>query len=184
MTDPTRYRCIVADPPWPYTEPFVQMHTKAGRVEKPLPYPPMTLDAIAALPVSTLAESDSRLFLWTTNRFLPDAFGVMAAWGFVYRQMAVWHKRGGSPWGGSIGPNHAEYLLIGNKGNPPTLARWATNVIAVSVRAHSQKPDVFIDLIEQASPGPYLEMFSRRHRLGWDVWGNESANTATLGEAS
>jgi N6-adenosine-specific RNA methylase IME4 len=23
------------------------------------------------------------------------------------------------------------------------------------------------------SPGPYLEMFSRRARFGWDVWGNE-----------
>lgn len=37
-----------------------------------------------------------------------------------------------------------------------------------------------MDLIEQASPGPYVELFSRRHRLGWDVWGNESANTVEL----
>jgi N6-adenosine-specific RNA methylase IME4 len=46
--------------------------------------------------------------------------------------------------------------------------------------AHSQKPEAFIDLVEQVSPGPYVELFARRHRLGWDVWGNESANTATL----
>lgn len=45
---------------------------------------------------------------------------------------------------------------------------------------HSQKPEHFYDLVEQVSPGPYVELFARRHRLGWDVWGNESANTAQL----
>jgi N6-adenosine-specific RNA methylase IME4 len=29
-------------------------------------------------------------------------------------------------------------------------------------------------MVEQVSPGPYLEMFSRRARLGWDTWGDES----------
>jgi N6-adenosine-specific RNA methylase IME4 len=28
--------------------------------------------------------------------------------------------------------------------------------------------------VEQVSPGPYLEMFSRRSRLGWDTHGDES----------
>lgn len=46
--------------------------------------------------------------------------------------------------------------------------------------AHSQKPEHFLDLVEQVSPGPYVELFARRHRMGWDVWGNESANTAEL----
>jgi N6-adenosine-specific RNA methylase IME4 len=50
--------------------------------------------------------------------------------------------------------------------------------------AHSQKPEHFLDLVEQVSPGPYVELFARRHRMGWDVWGNESANTATLGESA
>lgn len=43
---------------------------------------------------------------------------------------------------------------------------------------HSQKPEHFYDLVEQVSPPPYVELFARRHRLGWDVWGDESANTA------
>lgn len=46
--------------------------------------------------------------------------------------------------------------------------------------AHSAKPEAFIDMVEQVSPPPYVELFSRRHRLGWDVHGNESAGTATL----
>lgn len=49
---------------------------------------------------------------------------------------------------------------------------------------HSAKPEAFIDMVEQVSPPPYVELFSRRHRLGWDVHGNESANTAQWGDAS
>lgn len=40
-------------------------------------------------------------------------------------------------------------------------------------RNHSEKPELFIDLIELMSPAPRLELFARRARLGWDVWGNE-----------
>jgi N6-adenosine-specific RNA methylase IME4 len=36
---------------------------------------------------------------------------------------------------------------------------------------HSAKPEAFIDMVEQVSPGPYVELFSRRQRFGWDyVW--------------
>ena len=40
-------------------------------------------------------------------------------------------------------------------------------------REHSEKPELFQDLIERMSPGPRLELFARRQRLGWTVWGNE-----------
>jgi N6-adenosine-specific RNA methylase IME4 len=46
--------------------------------------------------------------------------------------------------------------------------------------AHSQKPEHFLDMVEQASPGPYLELWSRRRRLGWDVWGNQVESTIAL----
>jgi N6-adenosine-specific RNA methylase IME4 len=45
---------------------------------------------------------------------------------------------------------------------------------------HSQKPEHFYDLVEQVSPPPYVELFARRHRLGWDTWGLEAANTAAF----
>lgn len=45
---------------------------------------------------------------------------------------------------------------------------------------HSAKPEGFLDLVEQVSPGPYLEMFARRARFGWDYWGDESLGTAEL----
>ena len=37
---------------------------------------------------------------------------------------------------------------------------------------HSNKPPLFADLIERMSPGPYVELFARAPRLGWDSWGN------------
>jgi N6-adenosine-specific RNA methylase IME4 len=48
--------------------------------------------------------------------------------------------------------------------------------------AHSVKPDAFIDMVEQVSPGPYVELFARRQRLGWDTWGNECFKTAPVSE--
>jgi N6-adenosine-specific RNA methylase IME4 len=45
---------------------------------------------------------------------------------------------------------------------------------------HSEKPEAFLDLVERMSPGPYVELFARRDRLGWDTWGNESLGTAEM----
>jgi N6-adenosine-specific RNA methylase IME4 len=36
---------------------------------------------------------------------------------------------------------------------------------------HSVKPAAFFDIVEQVSPGPYVELFARQPRLGWDSWG-------------
>jgi len=175
-----KYRTIVADPPWHYDE-FCQIHKKAGRVTKPLPYQSMSLDEIKSLAVRELADKDCRLFLWTTNKYLPSAFEVMAAWGFEYKQTLIWHKVGNpSPWGGSVAPNHVEFLLVGVRGNPARKQMLKSNVIAANVQRHSEKPNVFIDYIEMVSESPYLEMFSRAARLGWDVWGNEVASNVQL----
>jgi N6-adenosine-specific RNA methylase IME4 len=178
-----KYRTIVADPPWPYPEGFATQPRTAGKWEGPvtraaLPYPSMSIDAICALPVADLADKDARLFLWVTNKYLPDSFRVIREWGFRYRQMLTWDKR--DSLSGSVAPN-SEFLLVAARGTPGLLTRLSTAVVRASqTKEHSRKPDVFIDLIEQVSPPPRLELFARRHRLGWDVWGNESANTATL----
>lgn len=49
---------------------------------------------------------------------------------------------------------------------------------------HSVKPDAFLDMVEAALPGPYLEMFARRARFGWDYWGDESLGTAEIAGAT
>lgn len=186
-----KYRTIVADPPWPYERGAFKIaeatgrdhHIEPGRfVIRESPYGFMPLPEIEALPVASLADSSGcRLFLWTTNRFLGAAFRVMAAWGFEYGQTLVWEKRGCSPLVSIVAPNSAEFILVGGLGKPGRIGQFPSAVISHGVpKDHSRKPEVFLDWIEQVSPGPYVELFSRRHRLGWDVWGNESANTASL----
>ena len=179
-----KYRTIVADPPWHY-EGFAR--SVGGRwaagtssmAARDLPYGSMTVWEIAALPVAGWADKHCRLFLWTTSRYLRDAFLICDAWGFKYAQTLVWHKTGNpTPFGGSVAPIHAEFILVAAKGKPPRLESLPSSVLAVdtnpAVLEHSQKPEAFLDYFEAISPGPYLEMFSRRARLGWDTWGNEA----------
>lgn len=180
------YRTIVADPPWRYDAGWPVGRTPLGATHDgrrtKLPYQSMTVADIAALPVATLADpSGCHLYLWTTNRYLRDAFGVLDAWGFRYAQMLVWAKTSMGVGPGGAFAQNAEYVLFARRGT----LRATQRVDSVwfnwpRTAKHSAKPEHFIDLVETVSPGPYLEMFSRRHRLGWDVWGNESANTATL----
>jgi len=138
----------------------------------------MTLAEIEALPVDALAEKDAVLWLWVTNHWLPSAFGVVAAWGFSYRQTLVWGKNNPMPVG-SVAPSAAEFLVVGRRGKPRVEWVFPSSVIVTprpSNRRHSTKPDSFMDYIEAASPAPRLEMFARRQRLGWDTWGNEALN--------
>lgn len=170
------YSTIVADPPWEYPGGVSAGGTPGKPVKSfVLPYSGMSVQDIAALPVADLAGSDAWLLLWTTNRYMPDAFVVMRSWGFRYRQTLVWHKLGASPFGGTLAPNGCEFLLVGAKGSPPVVARWkGTSVLTHSrpgAGKHSTKPDAFGDLIETCCPGPYVELFARTPRLGWDHWG-------------
>jgi len=178
------FRCIVADPPWEYPDGFATQSRTHGKWEgevknKPLPYPSMTLGEIKALPVAGMADKDCRLWLWTTNKYLPDAFGVMKSWGFCYRQTLTWHKSDGNM-GGCVAPN-SEFLIVGVKGSPGVVKKWPTSVVKLpQSKKHSKKPEEFRWLIEQVSIGPYLEMFARRKRLGWQTWGNELQNDVEI----
>lgn len=186
-----KYRTIVADPPWPY-KAFAK--NKGGRygdgtigksVISPLPYESMSISEIRSLPVLEMADKDCWLWLWTTNRYLRDAFDVMDSWGFKYGQTFIWYKTDGHPrYPATIAPNRAEYLLVGKRGKPRRIMPVASNVLEIPfnprIYRHSQKPEQFQDLIETVCEGKYLELFARRQRVGWDVWGNEVNSTVEI----
>jgi N6-adenosine-specific RNA methylase IME4 len=180
-----KYRTIVADPPWAYPGGVSAGGTPGKPVKSyDLPYEAMSLEEIARLPISDLAEDDAWVFCWTTNRYLIRALDLVGRWGFAYRQLIVWNKPGASPFGGTFAANGAEYLIGCSRGEPELRARWPKpSVVTVNRQGaggHSRKPEVFIDLVEHCCPGPYLEMFARRARFGWDYWGDESLNTAEV----
>ncbi len=182
----TRYRTIVADPPWAYNEGWPAASTSPHsafnrkgvpadtRVREPLPYGSMTVAEIAALDVTALATDDAHLFLWTTNRYLRESYGVAEAWGFKFSQMLTWCKppRGIGP--GGVFASSSEFALYARRGKPEHLARQDRSWWVWSRAGHSVKPEAFLDIVEASCPGPYLEMFSRRARLGWDTWGDEA----------
>jgi N6-adenosine-specific RNA methylase IME4 len=179
----TRYRTIVADPPWEYREGFVRgPNAGFGWTNKhDLPYGSLSVEEIAELPVRDLADpSGAFVFLWTTNRYLPDAFDVLSAWGFRYRQTITWHKGDASPFPGAVAPNEAEFMLVARRGGVRRIGTWPEAVVAATRGGHSAKPDVFLDLVEAVSPRPYVELFARRARFDWDYWGAESLGTAEM----
>jgi N6-adenosine-specific RNA methylase IME4 len=149
----------------------------------------MTVEQIMGLPVAELAADDCALYIWTTNGYLEQVYDVARAWGFKPSTMHTWCKKA---MGGGLGGAHgitSEYFLYARKGSPVerrttgTWHQWKRHYIN-GKPAHSAKPDQFYDLVEQVNDGPYVELFARRARLGWDYWGNESLGTASLGDAA
>lgn len=172
-----RYRTIVADPPWALEW---SMRIGKGRSGEPgLPYGTMTIEDICALPVEDMAERDAHLYLWTTWNFLWYAPRVVLSWGFQPSYMVTWAKPGLGA-GGRF-RHTCEYLIFGERGAQLPITRRDLPTHFVWPRGeHSAKPDAFYDLVEGVSPGPYVELFARRARFGWDYWGDESLGTAEM----
>jgi N6-adenosine-specific RNA methylase IME4 len=178
------YRTIVAGPPWDYGKDKLTFKWREGRPSghgKPfLSYPTMSVDEIAALPVANLAESDSHLYVWTTQRDLWDARDIVRAWGFEPSTILTWCKRPtGFSLGGTFG-KASEFIVFARRGSLKALTRTNRDWWEWGRGAHSQKPDAFLDIVESVSPGPYLEMFARRQRLGWDTWGDQALQHVEL----
>jgi N6-adenosine-specific RNA methylase IME4 len=145
-----------------------------------------SVETIAALPVADLAAEDAHLYLWSTRRLFREgtAARIARAWGFEPVGELIWGLR--NPGIGGFNGNGHEPVLLASRGNLP----FPKNNLPAGVsfwrqlyghgKVHSAKPEAFLDLVERVSPGPYLEMFARRARFGWDYWGDESLETVTF----
>lgn len=161
------YRTICADPPWQYGNTSTR-----GAAEDH--YPTMSVAELCDLNVAERAADEAHLYLWTTNGFLREAFQVMDAWGFEYKTTLVWAKPQIGM--GNYFRSSTEYVLFGVRGGLRTLDCNQRNWFEAKRARHSKKPAKFFEIVETASPGPYLEMFARERRLNpdWDYWGNEA----------
>jgi N6-adenosine-specific RNA methylase IME4 len=167
------YATIVADPPWPYDDDRPKAHGRTDRQRRRVvDYSTMPLEQIAALPVSALATADANLFLWTTNRFVEAAYQTAREWGFVPTTLLVWCKQ---PRGLGLGNAQfaitTEFILHARQGRPIGSSRAGSTWWPWARTERSRKPPAALDVIEQVSPGPYVELFARQPRLGWDSWG-------------
>lgn len=179
FTQGKKYKTIYADPPWQFSNRTGKMAPEHKRLNR---YSTMKLEDIMKLPVSSVADEKSHLYLWIPNALLPSGLEVMKAWGFEYKTNIIWEKvrKDGMPDGRGVGfyfRNVTEILLFGIKGDKNrTLqpGRSQVNLLRSIKREHSRKPDEFVSLIERCSPGPYLELFARGDRENWDMWGNQA----------
>jgi N6-adenosine-specific RNA methylase IME4 len=172
-----QFGTIYADPPWRFQNRTGKVAPEHRRLRR---YPTMTLDEICGLPVKEHAADQSHLYLWVPNALLRDGFRVMEEWGFTYKTNLIWLKvrRDGQPDGRGVGfyfRNTTEVLLFGIRGTLRTGApgRRQVNVVATRKREHSRKPDEVYKVIEDCSPGKYLELFARAPRKNWTQWGDE-----------
>jgi N6-adenosine-specific RNA methylase IME4 len=143
-------------------------------------YYTMSFEEIKSLPIFHVAAEQSHLYLWVPNALLEDGIRLMEHWGFTYKTYLVWCKTRNDGFlnGGGVGfyfRNATELVLFGVKGELRTLppGRNQVNVIFSRKIRHSQKPEELYGIIEECSPGPYLELFARHERPGWTQWGNE-----------
>lgn len=173
------FATVLADPPWRFQNRTGKVAPEHRRLDR---YDTMPLADIQALPLAAHVSENAHLYLWVPNALLPEGLAVMESWGFRYVSNLVWAKRrkDGGPDGRGVGfyfRNVTELLLFGVRGSMRTLApaRRQVNMIESQKREHSRKPDEQYDIIEACSPGPYLELFARYPRDGWQVWGNEAA---------
>ena len=179
-----KYQIIYADPPWKYKDKKGNLPKLGGKT-----YPTMSLEAIKALPVSTISAKDCGLFLWVTMPMLVEGLEVIKAWGFKYITCGFdWVKLNSNNMGIYSGMGHwtngnSELCLFAKRGTPKRIERNVKQIILAPVLEHSHKPpEVRERIVRLLGDLPRIELFARRKVEGWDCWGNEVESDIDLEE--
>jgi len=169
-----KFATIVIDPPWDWGDEGDV--NQLGRAKPD--YATMSIEKLLELPVPDLADEDCHLYLWITNRSLPKGFQLIERWGFRYITNLVWSKPSFGM--GNYFRGQHELILFGVKGSQMLKRKDIGTVFSWprGPEGHSSKPIESYDLIESASPGPYLEMFARSQRPEWVQWGQNAVKAA------
>jgi N6-adenosine-specific RNA methylase IME4 len=179
-----KYRAIMADPPWGF-QAWGGLKKKVASRGSVKPYEIMEMADLERLPVGDLTTESAVLFLWVVWPTLPEAIRVMEAWGFKYKTCAFcWMKA--DPYRlfafdedvymglGYWTRANSEVCLLGTKGSVKRKNAGVRQGIIARRREHSRKPEGICERIMALVDGPYLELFARESRPGWDSWGNEN----------
>ena len=187
------YGAILVDPPWHFQswaggrlngDPA---HRRVFTPSRAPDYSTMREPELAALSLGELAAPDCVLFLWICWPILEQALRLVPAWGFAYKTCAfAWVKANtqqidllrddADPFAG-LGywtRANSEVCLLATRGKPKRLNADVRQGIIAPRREHSRKPDGIHERIERLVAGPYLELFARQRRPGWECWGNET----------
>jgi len=170
-----KYKVIYADPPW-----YFKSYSKKGEGRNATQhYDCSSLTDIVSLPVNDISEDNATLIMWVTDPFLQEAFKVIEGWGFKYKTVAfTWVKQNKNNSNFFTGLGYwtranPEMALLATKGKPKRINKDVSQLVISKRREHSRKPDEMYDKIERLLEGPYIELFARTQRSGWDSWGNQ-----------
>lgn len=167
-----KYDVIVIDPPW--TIKKITRKQRPNQVH--MDYPLMSLDEIQAMDIVSLAKEKSYVFLWSVQKYLYQAKPILENWGFNHLLTMSWVKEYGRSSGMALYGFrwNVEFILVGTKGRFPALPKQKLVKAGFNAvnEGHSKKPDEFYKMIEHLG-NDKIDLFARKQREGWDVWGNE-----------
>ena len=175
MTVQKKYSTILADPPW-YQRGGGKSKRGADRH-----YDLLKESEIKSVMTDMLngkVADDAHLYMWVANNHLAEGIRVLEHLGFKYITNLVWAKPSFGL--GRYFRGQHEICLFATRGRGFSVRSSANNVPTLVggslIRSgrHSEKPAEMYELIENRSEGPYLELFARNKRSGWDVIGKEA----------
>lgn len=192
------FKTVMADPPWAYDDDLPGPARGSGSHYDTLHYG--TVMGMGPQ-IRKVTASHAHLYLWTTNSFMEEALQVVEEWGFDQKTILTWVKVTDEPRGlpherdhevsvkerigmGNYFRNTTEHLIFAVKGTRGIESNSMPTHFFAERSAHSSKPEKAYRLAEEASPEPRLELFSRRNRDGWVVWGDETQQDLELSEFS
>lgn len=172
------FDCVVIDPPWAMEKIDRDVRPNQDAFD----YPTMINDELVAFWEREMAgrlKDDCHLFMWTTQKFLPDAINLCREFGFRYVLTMVWHKSGGfQPIG--LPQYNCEFAVYARRGAPLFIDTKQFNCcFEAPRREHSRKPDFFYDTVRRVTGGSRIDVFSREAREGFAQFGNEIGKFAT-----
>lgn len=192
------FKTVMADPPWAYDDDLPGPGRGSASHYDTLHYG--TVMGMGPQ-IRKVTASHAHLYLWTTNSFMEEALQVVDEWGFDQKTILTWVKVTDEPRSlpherdhevsvserigmGNYFRNTTEHLIFGVKGTRGIELNSMPTHFYAERSEHSSKPEKAYRLVEAASPGPRLELFSRRNRKSWTVWGDEAQPDSELSDYS
>lgn len=165
------FNVLIADPPWSFGDALPGDTRGASKQ-----YPCLSVEEICDFKIPEM-EKNSYLVLWRVSSMVEEAYQVCRAWGFKPKTELVWRKMTVNGlvhfgMGRTLRASH-ETAIIAARGKPKPKSLSVRTVFDAPVGRHSEKPDKFYEIVEEAFNGPYAELFARRRRPGWTCFGNE-----------